>query len=46
MTKISPGARFSMAVAMAGEVNLTPFTNRVWNRVTLTQKQKDIKKKD
>jgi hypothetical protein len=35
MTKISPGARFGMAVAIAGEVNLIPFRNRDWNKVTL-----------
>jgi hypothetical protein len=35
MTKINPGARFGMAVAIAGEVSWIPLRNRVWNKVTL-----------
>ena len=38
MRKMSPGARFGMAVAIAGEVSLMPLRNRVWNKVTLKQK--------
>lgn len=35
MRKMRPGARFGMAVAIAGDVSLMPFRNRVWNIVTL-----------
>jgi hypothetical protein len=35
MMKINPGARFGIAVAIAGEVSWIPFRNRVWNKVTL-----------
>ena len=43
MMKISPGARFGMAVAIAGEVRLIPFRNRDWNKVTLWNKHKKKK---
>ena len=33
--KIRPGARFGMAVPIAGEVRLIPLRNRDWNNVTL-----------
>jgi len=33
--KMRPGARFGMAVPIAGEVRLIPFRNRDWNSVTL-----------
>lgn len=42
MIKISPGARFGMAVPIAGELSLIPFNNKDWNKVTL---QKDIMEK-
>jgi len=35
MKKMRPGARFGIAVAIAGDVNLIPSRNRDWNRVTL-----------
>lgn len=37
MAKMNPGARFGIAVAMAGEVSLIPFKNKDWNSVTLKQ---------
>lgn len=35
MTKMKPGARFGMAVAIAGDVSWIPLMNSVWNIVTL-----------
>jgi len=35
MMKMRPGARFGMAVPIAGEVRLIPLRNRDWNSVTL-----------
>jgi hypothetical protein len=35
MMKIIPGARFGMAVPIAGEVRLIPLRNKDWNKVTL-----------
>lgn len=38
MRKMSPGARFGIAVAIEGEVNLIPSMNKDWNNVTLKYK--------
>lgn len=38
--KVRPGARFGIAVAIAGEVNLIPWMNKDWNKVTLEKESK------
>lgn len=38
ITKMNPGARFGIAVAVAGEVRFIPFISNVWNNVTLQTK--------
>ena len=35
MIKIRPGARFGIAVPIAGDVRFIPLRNKVWNKVTL-----------
>lgn len=39
MKNMNPGARFGIAVAIAGEVRLIPFRIKDWNNVTLKHKQ-------
>lgn len=38
--KMRPGARFGMAVPIAGEVRLIPLRNKDWNTTLHTMKQK------
>lgn len=42
MRKMSPGARLGIAVAIAGEVSLIPWSNKVWNNVTLKTNAKRV----
>lgn len=46
ITKMNPGPRFGMAVAVAGEVRFIPFSCNVWNNVTLQTKRHQTQKRE